>query len=47
MRDLVTTCLELLGFGCLVLAGFTISLTVGLVVAGVALVLVGYLTGRR
>jgi hypothetical protein len=47
VRDLVTTCAELVGFACLAAAGFTVSLTVGLVVAGVSLVVVGYLAGRR
>lgn len=46
MRDLVTTSLELAGFLCLVLAGFTLSVTLGLAVAGVALIATGYLAGR-
>lgn len=46
MRDAVTTLLEVLGFACLVAAGFTVSLTVGLLVAGVALLTIGYLAGR-
>ncbi len=46
MRDAVTTLLELAGFACLIAAAFTISVTLGLAVAGVALVAIGILAGR-
>jgi hypothetical protein len=47
VRDVVTTVLEVVGFACLAAAGFLVSVTLGLVVLGLALILIGYFAGRR
>lgn len=46
MRDLVTTCVEVVGFVCLVAAAFQVSVGVGLLGAGLVLIALGYLIGR-
>ena len=47
MRDSVTTLVELLGFACISVAMFSVAFTAGMLVTGVELVVIGYLTGRR
>ncbi len=46
VRDVLTTVLELAGFGALVVAGALIAPALGFAVAGVSLVTIGYLLGR-
>lgn len=46
MRSTLTTISELVGFGLIAVAAWRVSVELGLVVAGVALVVAGYLGGR-
>lgn len=46
MRDVLTTFLEVAGFVCLVASAATLGLGPGLLVAGLSLIVLGYLAGR-
>lgn len=47
MRDPLSTAVELAGFALIVVAAFTVGVTVGLFTAGFAAILVGGLLGRQ
>lgn len=47
MKQNITTILEILGFGFLIAAASTVGLGLGLLVAGVSLLIIGYLAGRQ
>lgn len=45
-KDVTTTCMEVVGFVCLVVAAFSVGFTLGMAVAGILLVVLGILIGR-
>lgn len=47
MRDRITSCLEIAGLATIAGGCFLVALPLGLLVAGAALVLVGYVEGRK
>ena len=47
MRDVLTTLLELAGFALLAVAAWLVAPPLGLAVAGVSCIAIGWLTGRR
>jgi hypothetical protein len=47
MRAHVTTALEVIGFGLISAAAYTINLGICLAVAGLSCIAVGYLAGRK
>ena len=47
MRAFLTSVLEVAGFGLVTAGAVLVALPLGLVVGGVSLILIGYLTGRR
>jgi hypothetical protein len=46
MRDSVTTALELVGIGCIALAGFLVALPLGFTALGVGCIAIGVAGGR-
>ena len=46
MRDVVTTILEVAGFATVTVGVFLVAVPAGLMVAGLSLLLVGWLAGR-
>lgn len=47
MRDYASTVLEIVGFAAVSAAAFLVALTLGLAVAGVSCIAIGYLMGRK
>lgn len=43
---MISTVVELVGFACLIYAGWMVSPVVGVALAGLVLLLIGYLTGK-